>query len=238
MKKAIIIGASSGIGYELAILLSKEKYSIGIAARRVDDLNELKVKLGTEVFAEYIDISKTDEAMIQLEKLIETVGEIDLMVISSGTGYINTELDFKKEKDTVDVNVSGFMAMANVAYRQFEKQGRGCLVGISSVAALRGEDSAPAYNASKAFVSNYLEGLRKKAVKGGKSIDIIDIRPGFVDTAMAQGEGMFWVAPTAIAAKQIYDAICKKKQVAYITKRWVLIAFILKHMPRRIYNKL
>lgn len=134
--------------------------------------------------------------------------------------------------------MTGFVAMVNVAFKYFVKRGVGHIVGISSIASLRGNGSAPAYNASKSFVSNYLEGLRQKAYKLGIPIIITDIQPGFVDTAMAQGEGLFWVASPEKAALQIYKKIVVKKKHAYISKRWRSIAWLLKIMPNWLYNKL
>jgi short-subunit dehydrogenase len=85
-------------------------------------------------------------------------------------------------------------------------KGSGHLVGISSIAALRGDRESPAYNASKAFESNYLKELRQKVRNSRLSIIITDVKPGFVDTAMAKGDGIFWAAPVEKAAVQIYNA--------------------------------
>ena len=82
-------------------------------------------------------------------------------------------------------------------------------------------------------MSHYLEGLRLKGLKMKIPVIITDIQPGFVDTAMAQGDKLFWVAPPGTAALQIYEAIEKKKSHAYITKRWRLIAWLLKLTPTR-----
>lgn len=238
MKKAIVIGASSGIGRELARVLSRGSYAVGLAGRRADLLKSLQNEITGASFIKHIDVSKQDEAIGHLEEFILEMGGLDLIVISSGVGFINPELGWKAEKDTVDVNVSGFAAMAGVAFKHFLKQDYGHIVGISSVAALRGGAEAPAYNASKAFVSNYLGGLRQKAAKAGAAITVTDIKPGFVNTAMAKGEGLFWVASPEKAAYQIYRAIEGRRKHAYITRRWRLMAWLLKFMPDWIYNKL
>ena len=238
MNKAIIIGASSGIGRELAKVFSQNGYTVGLTGRRVDLLKSLQNECPRTSFIKNIDVSNQDEATGHLEELIRDMGGLDLIVISSGVGFINPDLDWKNEKETIDVNVSGFASMAGVAFKYFQKEGSGHIVAISSVASLRGSGEAPAYNASKAFVSNYLEGLRQKAAKARVAITVTDIRPGFVDTAMAKGEGLFWVAPPKKAAYQIYKAIKRRRKHAYITKRWRLIAWLLKAMPDRLYNKL
>ena len=123
-------------------------------------------------------------------------------------------------------------------YHVLEKQGHGHLVAITSVGGLRGEPMAPAYSATKAFQINYMEALRKKAFKSGSHIAVTDIRPGLVDTAMAKGEGLFWVMPVEKVARQIIDAIRKRKSQAYVTKRWHIIAIINRHLPYGLYKRM
>lgn len=238
MKKAIIIGASSGIGKALAITLAKYNFEVGLMARRLQMLEDLQQQITTKTYVGHIDINQASEAIEKLEKMIHEMENVDLIIINSGVGFLNPELDWQKEQQTLNVNVYGFCALAGVAFKTFTKQGHGHLVGISSIGALRGNPIAPAYNASKAFMSNYLEGLRKKSFKNGKKIIVTDIRPGYVDTDMAKGEGKFWVAAPSKAAEQIYHAIQNKKSIAYITKRWRLIGWLLKIMPEWIYQRL
>jgi len=161
---------------------------------------------------------------------------LDLLVISAGVGFINPDLAWDPEQETLAVNVMGFAAVAGFGMRLFMRQGAGHLVGISSVAAYRGNGAAPAYNASKAFVSNYLEGLRQKAFKAGIPVHVTDVKPGFVKTAMAKGEKLFWVAPLERAASQIYAAIHHQKPHVFITRRWFLIAWLLRFLPFRVYR--
>jgi short-subunit dehydrogenase len=161
-----------------------------------------------------------------------------LLVISSGTGDLNEKLDFEIEIRTVETNIIGFTCVANWAFNYFENEKAGHLVAISSVGGLRGSRQAPAYNATKAYQINYLEGLRQKATKLKYPIFVTDIRPGFIDTAMAKGEGQFWVATVEKATQQIFDAIKNKKKIAYITKRWRIIGSILKRIPRQIYDRM
>ncbi len=238
MKKAIIVGASSGIGEELARQLSREGYTLGLTARREGLLKELQGELPAQSYIQKMDVSNIQDTQGHFKLLAEKMGGVDLVIISAGTGYLNPDLEPHKELDTIKVNVSGFTLIADLAFAHFKERGGGHLVGISSIAALRGADDAPAYNASKAYVSNYLRGLRKKAAKEKMNITVTDIQPGFVDTAMAQGEGMFWVAPVPKAARQILDAIRAKKSHAYVTKRWRLIAWVLKALPDFLYHKI
>ncbi|MFK7846804.1 MAG: SDR family NAD(P)-dependent oxidoreductase [Rhodothermales bacterium] len=111
-------------------------------------------------------------------------------------------------------------------------------IGISSISALRGHGVAPAYGASKAFMSNYMQGLTHRLAKLKLTVRVLDVQPGFVDTAMAKGDGLFWVAPPEKAAAQIYKAIQKGKKHVYITKRWRLVAWAVKGLPAWLYHKL
>lgn len=163
MNKVIIIGSTSGIGLELAKVFCQNNYHVGIVGRRSELFPEIHNLIPTNVHFKRIDVSKTEEAMNLLNELIAEMGGVNIIIISSGIGFINPELEWAKEKDTININVSGFAAIANVAYKYFCTKGNGQIVGISSIAAIRGGGSSPAYNASKAFVSNYLQGLRQKA---------------------------------------------------------------------------
>jgi short-subunit dehydrogenase len=238
MRKAIIIGASSGIGMQLAKELSKQGFALGLAARRVELLSALKNNLVCQCSVYGMDITHSTEAASTLNNMICEMDGVDLIVISAGTGHINHDLKWELEEDTIKTNVAGFTAIVGAALTYFMQKGEGHIAAVSSVAALRGGADSPAYYASKAYVSNYLEGIRCKVAKENMNIAITDIRPGLVDTAMAKGEGLFWVMPVEIAGRQIYTAIRKRKAVAYVTKRWGLIAFLLRIMPKWLYSKL
>lgn len=238
MKKAIILGATSGIGRQLAILLAREGYLVGISGRRKERLEELKGMLPNHILVSCFDVTNTVEAVEKLDDLAARMGGLDLLIISSGVGDFNEQLDFAIEKKTIDVNVTGFTAVADWGFNFFRKQQSGQLVGITSIAGLRGSRHAPAYNATKAFQINYLEGLRQTASKEKIPIGITDIRPGFVDTGMAKGEGIFWMASTEKASEQIVTAIKSRKAVVYVTRRWRIISILLKLLPRKLYRRI
>jgi short-subunit dehydrogenase len=238
MRKAIIIGATSGIGKGLARLLVYDGFKVGISGRRTELLESLKSENPDSYSIRTLDIKDTKVSVEKLEELTTELGGLDLLIISSGTGEINEKLDFEIEKRTIDTNVIGFTCIANWAFNYFANQKSGHLVAISSIGGLRGSRQAPAYNATKAYQINYLEGLRQKATKHKEQIFITDIRPGLVDTEMAKGEGLFWVMPVEKTVRQIYKAIINKKKIVYVTKRWGLIASLLKVMPGFIYDKM
>jgi short-subunit dehydrogenase len=174
-----------------------------------------------------MDITHFESTISILSVLVQELGGLDLLILSSGTGEINRELNFNIEQATCQTNVMGFTNIADWTMNYFIAQQSGHLVVISSIAGLRGNKDAPAYNASKAYQINYTEAMRQKVCSLKLPITITDIRPGFVDTDMAKGDGKFWVSTVGKAGEQIIKAINAKRKVVYVTKRWRLIAIIL-----------
>jgi short-subunit dehydrogenase len=183
-------------------------------------------------------VSQPELAMPLVRELIEELHDVELFIISAGTGFENAALAWDPERDTIALNVLGFAAMVSVAVAHLEARGSGHLVGISSLAGLRGNQAAPAYAASKAFVSNYVQGMRCRFKKSKLPILVTDVQPGFVDTQMAKGKRRFWVASPEKAARQIAAAIRGRKQRVYVTKRWRLIAWLLQVLPDASYVRL
>lgn len=236
-KKAIIIGASSGIGKALAQVLSDDGYELGIVARRLDLLQELQKTLPNKSYIKQIDIGKSDQAMHLLRELAYEMGGYELIIINSAIGFNDQDRDWSKQKQMIDVNVVGFAAIAHEALDHFIGQGHGHLVGISSIAALRGGKHAFTYCATKAFDAVLLEGIRNTVRSLHLPIYVTDIKPGYVDTDMVKNsKNKFWQATPEQAAKEIYDAIKTKRDHAYVTKRWWLIAWIFKLTPDWIYD--
>ena len=241
MKRIIIIGATSGIGLELARLFIKEGDMIGITGRRLHLLDDLQKQFPLQVVTECFDVMGNDN-IVHLKSLIDELGGLDLLIYNSGYGDVSETLDWAIDKRTTLTNVNGFVEIVNYTFNYFVKQGRGQIAAISSLASLRENSQAPAYSASKAYMSIYMAGLYLKARRIQKkdrkmSIAITDVQPGFVDTKMAKGKKRFWEAPVGKAARQIFKAIQKQKRKVYITRRWVLIAWVLKWMPHFILKK-
>lgn len=237
MKNAIIIGASSGIGKDLAIILSENNYKTAITGRRIEKLEEIKSTNPQKFIVKQHNITNYDQTTQIFNDLVKEMGTIDLVIHSSGIGEPNYQLDFKVDLPTIQTNVLGATQLYGLAYNLFKKQGFGHLVGITSVASIRGNRHVPAYFASKSYQASYLESLWFKAYKSKLPIYVTDIQPGFVDTPMALGK-TFWMASSKKAAQQIYRAIVLKKKKTYITKRWALVAFMMKMIPSKLYAKL
>ena len=237
MKKAIIVGASSGIGHDLAIILSKNDYKVGLLARREKEILDLKAT-NNEAFETAVFDVTAAEIEQKLFEMVSKLEGLDLLIITAGIGDINENLDIKIDINTISTNVLGFTKVAVWAFSFFQNQKHGHLVAISSIAGLRGSKNTTSYNATKAFQINYLEGLTQKAVASKLPIYISDIRAGLVQTAMAKGDGLFWVCPRDKAANQIYKGITTHKKILYVSKRWTIIAHILKMIPNWIYYRL
>ncbi|WP_254839521.1 SDR family NAD(P)-dependent oxidoreductase [Natronomonas marina] len=227
MPNTIIVGASSGIGRSLARELAGE-YDLGLAARRTDRLTAVGEDVGGAHVAR-IDVT-ADDARERFDDLVDSMGGVDLVVVSSGVGRHNPGLEWADERDTVDVNARGFTAIATAAVERFERSGGGHLVGISSVAAEIGSPTMPAYSASKAYVSRYLEGLRYRS---DDDVVVTDVRPGYVDTPMSPETDRFWECSPETAARGIVRAIAKEKEVAYVPRRWWLVSKLLAVLPDR-----
>ena len=243
IKKVIIIGATSGIGRELAKLYAGSGNLVAATGRRQELLYSLQLEYPNNIITQCFDVT-ANENLSHLETMITRMNGLDLLIYNAGYGDTSNELNWEIDKITVDTNVNGFIEIVNYTFNYFVRQSHGQLAAISSIASTRGNGHAPAYSASKAFMSIYMEGLHIKAKKMnspgnlGLQIAITDVQPGFVATKMAKGYGQFWVAPVEKAARQIYNAIEKKKWRVYITHRWWLIAKLLRCMPGSIYHRI
>jgi len=236
-ERVIIIGASSGIGKALAKIYALDGCLVAISGRREHLLEEFRSSFSGRMITACFDITTADN-ISELESLVKRLGGLDLLIISAGTGEPSNDLSWTIDKMTVDTNVNGFVSIANWAFNYFMNQGYGHLTAISSIAAYRGGSYAPAYNASKSFQSNYLEGLAIKARRWKKDVIITNIEPGFVDTKMLKADTVFWRVPVDKAARQIIQGLNKKRRKIFISKRWALIAWIMKWMPYWIYKRI
>lgn len=234
----IIIGATSGIGKALFEKYAADGNRIGIVGRRTLLLDELRQQHPECTITATADITEQDEAERAIHDFTKELGHVDLAIVCSGTGEINPTLDYALERPTLNTNVIGWTFVIDMLFHLFEQQAHGHLVAITSAGGLRGEPMAPAYSATKAYQINYMEALRKKAFKAGGKVIVTDIRPGLVNTAMAKGEGLFWVMPVEKVASQICAAIRKRKSKVYVTKRWHVLAIINKNLPFTLYKRM
>lgn len=244
MKKAIIVGASSGIGFEVARQLLSEGWKIGIAARREELLMQLKSEAPERVEVMTIDITKAD-AEERLMSLIERLGGMHLYVHVSGIGKQNRTLEPGIELQTVETNAVGFTRMIGAAYRYFanlpsltgEESVERHIAAISSIAGTKGLGPAPSYSATKALQATYLEALEQQAHQRGLSIKITDIRPGFVDTALLNDNFPYpmLMRPEKVA-REIVRSINKKRSVRIIDWRYRILTAFWRLIPRCLWR--
>lgn len=236
LKHAVIVGASSGIGAELARRLAHEGYQLTVLARREDRLKSLCDSINSKVQekrARHIAHDATDFKLAPqlLKQIIEDMGGVDLFIYNSGTilPLRNDEFDFSKDKIVMDVNILGAMAWLNPVAEYLLHKRAGQIVGISSVGGERGRIGAPAYNTSKAALNTYLEALRNRLSR--HNVHVLTVKPGFIATEMLPSEHGFWIAPVDVAINDIWKAILARKQEVYTPARWRWVAVFMRNMP-------
>lgn len=238
-KTAIVVGATSGIGREVALLLAKKGYKVGIAGRREDKLAEVSALNENIIATSQIDINN-DDAPAKLTALADTLGGIDLYFHSSGIGYENTALDEQKEISTVETNALGWTRMITAVFHYFEThpERKGHIAAISSIAGTKGLGAAPAYSATKRFQSTYMECLCQLAGMKHLDISFTDIRPGFVATDMIKGSNFPVQLRAEDVARDIVKAIEKKKAIITIDWRYRILVFFWRLVPRWLWVRL
>ena len=238
MQKVIIIGASSGLGKEVAKLLIADGYTLGLAARRTQPLEELKALAPERVMVHAIDVT-SDDAPQELEHLIYMVGGIDLFIYTAGVGFQNMELEPDIELNTVNTNALGFTRMIGAAYRYMAEHGGGHIAAISSIAGTKGLGAAPSYSATKAMQNTYLQALEQQAHMRNLNITFTDLRPGFVATPLLGDNPQYpMLLKTERVAKVIVTAIKHHRHVWVIDWRWRIITAMWRRIPRCLWRRL
>ena len=237
-KRVIILGASSGIGHEVARLFIEQGWTVGVAARRLDKLSDLKDNAPERVFTARIDVTDED-AEVALFQLIKRMGGLDLYFHSSGIGWKNPTLEAEKEIKTMETNATGFTRMVGAAYRYFAAKGGGHIVCITSIAGTKGLGSAPAYSATKAMQNTYLQALEQLAARKQHNIIFTDIRPGFVNTPLLTDSEHFpMLMTTEQVARSIMKAIRHHRHVCIIDTRWRILTFFWRLIPNRLWRRM
>lgn len=237
-KKVVIIGASSGMGMEVAKLLLDEGCQLGVAARREDRLLALKQLAPDKVVTATIDVTAED-APHRLRSFIDEMGGMDLFFYSSGIGKQNRTLEPDIELNTFNTNAMGFARMIGEAYRYFAERGEGHIAAITSIAGTKGLGPAPSYSATKAMQNVYLQALEQQSNARGLKIRFTDIRPGFVDTALLSGDFRYpmMLKPEKVA-RQIVRALKSKRHIQVIDWKYSLLTACWRRLPRPLWRHL
>ena len=245
-KKAIVMGATSGIGMEVAKLLAAKGWQVGIAGRRIERLQALipdnkATPQGGIICYQQIDVTSAEAPSLLLE-LIDKLGGMDLYFHSSGIGWQNNSLNIEKELKTVETNGLGFTRMVDTAFNWFathhQNNSKARIACITSIAGTKGLGAAPAYSATKRFQNHYLECLSQQARMRHLPISITDIRPGFVKTDLIAGSTYPLQLQPEDVAKHIVRAIEKGKEVKVIDWRYAILVFFWRLIPRGLWTRL
>ena len=235
--RIIIIGATSGIGREVAKLYIAQGWQVGIAGRRAEELESLRKEAPEQVFSEVLDVTLED-APCRLQSLIDKVGGMDIFLLSSGIGKQNPTLTPDIELKTAATNVEGFIRLTTAAWHFFEKQGYGHIAAISSIAGVKGLGIAPAYSATKRFQNTYLDALDQLARMNKLNISFTDIRPGFVATPLLKDDNYPLLMKAPQVAQSIVKAIQQKMRIVVIDWRYRILVFFWKLIPHWIWVRL
>jgi len=241
MKKAIVMGATSGIGYEVVKVLTSRGWQVGIAGRRQERLQQILAKNLNVVATQCIDVTK-DDAVQGLQTLIGKMAGIDMYFHSSGIGHQNPALDIDKELSTVETNAVGFTRMVDTAYEYFASHPEidGHIAVISSIAGTKGLGASPAYSATKRYVNHYLECLcQLRSIRGIKNIRIHDIRPGFVRTALLNDGNKYpmLLEPESVAW-EIVRGIERNKSIITVDWKYRILVFFWRLIPRWLWIRM
>lgn len=243
-KRAIIVGASSGIGRALAQELAGQGHYLALIARREDLLGEICMQINNgnsqaQAKSYTHDVTHFDEVPTLFQEIARDLGGLDLFIFVAGHQEAMTfdEYDFQKDKAMVDVNLLGAMAWLSQAALRFERAKSGRICAVSSIAGDRGRRLNPGYNTSKAGLTTYMEALRNRVARYG--VTVTTIKPGFVDTdLLVHATKKMWVVSAESAAQQISKAIRRKKQTVYVPGRWRYVMLVIKYMPSFIFRRM
>ena len=231
MKKAVVVGASSGIGRDVAVLLKKRGWQVAVAARRTGLLADFDIKAA-------IDVTKADAGQ-KLLNLVEQKGGMELYFHASGIGHQNRALDEDIEMQTLETNAVGFSRMVGTAFRYMATHDGGHIAVISSIAGTKGLGPAPAYSATKALQSTYIQALEQLANARKLKIRFTDIRPGFVATDLLNdGNHYPMLLDKTRVARDIVSSLDKKRHVRVIDAKWRTITWLWRRIPRFVWRRL
>lgn len=236
-KKIVVIGATSGIGKELALRYLAEGNIVGITGRREEALSTIKKQYPDRASSRVMDV-RSDECMLVLSELIAEMGGMDRIIYCAGIGQQNHNLDISTELDIVSTNVNGFTRIVDYAFNYFKGgTSRGHIVDIASVAGIKALRQSTAYSATKRYQIHYINCLAQKANKEKLPISFTTILPGFIKTDMLKHKYPFVISLDK-GARLIYKAIERNMRRTIVPGRWRVVVFVWRLIPNRLWEKL
>lgn len=240
-RTAFITGASSGIGAGLARQLAAQGVHVVLAARRQDKLEEVAESIvaeGGKAEVAPLDVTDPDKVAETMTRFDDSLSGIDLVIANAGLveGRWSGKLDWSSCEKTLRVNVIGATATLTALLPRMAARKSGHLVGISSLAGVRGLPKMAVYSGSKAYLSTFLESLRVDLRRAG--VTVTDIRPGFVKTALTESSGKLpFMLSVEAAAAEIVSAIASKKGVHAFPMPLTTAVRAMKSVPNPIYDR-
>ena len=242
-RSILITGASRGLGEHLARQFARRGYALALTARDLQPLQKLADEfagMADKVIIKQLDVTRFEAIGAVIAECAAELGGLDIIVVNAGVGFTTPagKGHFAKIVQTIDVNITAAIATSEAAIELFRQQGRGQLVGISSVSAARGMRGASAYSASKAAFGLYLQSVRLETLRDG--IVVTELAPGYIDTDMnrAAASRPFLVS-TDQGTRQMADLIERRVRFSYVPRwPWSLVARVLKLLPDSVLAKL
>ena len=229
------------MGMRIATDFARAGWRVGVAARRLDRLETIKELYPDRVACSAIDVTAQD-AVEKFEDLIEMIDGMDILLYAAGCGWSNPDLDEAKDMATIDVNINGFTRIVNAAYRYFKATAnvsRGRIAVITSIAGVKGLGVSAAYSATKRYQWTYLQALDQLAHMQHVNVSITDIRPGFVDTDLLDKKRSYpMLMSVDYVAPRIERAIMKRRRVAVIDSRWLIVSGLWRAIPNSLWPHL
>ncbi len=242
--RALLIGASSGMGAALARRLARQGYTLALLARRDDLLKSLCAEINaasgeTRALPYVHDVTDYAAVPALLRRVVSDLGGLDLVVFAAGVNFPPgpENYDFEGDRRMIEANLIGAMAWLDPVAAMFQSARRGQIVGISSVAGDRGRVGNPGYNTSKAGLTTYLEALRNRLTRHG--VNVLTVKPGFVKTDMlkAAQKVMFPITPEK-AADDIWKAMRARRQEIYTPWFWRWIMLVVRNIPSALFRRM
>ncbi|WP_019626650.1 SDR family oxidoreductase [Thioalkalivibrio sp. ALJT] len=248
LQRIVLFGATSAIASAVARELATPDTQLFCVARDGTALqallDDLRVRAddtdGTRIQGTTADLADIDAHAAVWQQAQQALGEVDAVLLAWGTLPDQAACDASVEATLDAIHVNGTSAIALLARiaPDFERQGRGVIAAIGSVAGDRGRQSNYAYGTAKGMLATYLQGLRNRLFFHG--VDVVTLKPGFVRTPMTAGfnrAGALWAEPEAVASG-IVKAMQRGREVAYLPWIWRIIMTVIRLLPEYLFKRL
>jgi short-subunit dehydrogenase len=243
VKRVVLVGATDGLGRALAAEYASRGSWVTILGRSREKLDTLVADLSARFPASTVrgvvcDLADAARIEPAFREAVEATGHCDLFLYNAGVmhGGDGATCEPDRDAETMTVNATAAVRMLGLAANYLRAARRGQIAAISSIAGDRGRKGNPAYNASKAALTTFLEGLRNRLFPFG--VKVSTVKPGFIGTRMLGGRKAFWVVPPEEAARIIADRLERGHEVFYVYRRWGLLGLAIRHVPRFIFKRL